>query len=211
MKHLIIMGAGGCGREVYEWVKDINEIECRWDRFSFLDYDEHLLDEKGCDAQIIGNDENYVIREDDEFVCAIGSGSLRKKVIDKMEAKGAKFINIIHPTAVIGDSVKLMDAVILYPYCVLSADVVIGKGCIINMNSVVAHDVVMGEYCTLSNNCDIAGECMIGKDVFMGVGAHIIPRIKVEDHAFICAGSTVMTRVKNGAKMFGTPAKRLQG
>lgn len=211
MKHLVIIGARGCGREVLEWVRDINEIEHKWDGFSFLDYDEKALDGKRCDVKIIGNEDDYIIQKEDEFVCARGDGKIRKEIIEKMERRGATFVNIIHPTAIVGDSVKIEGAAILYPNCIISADVNIGKGCIVNMNSVIAHDVTLGEYCTLSNNCNISGGCNIGNNIFMGVNAHIIPYTTVEDNAYICAGSTVMTRVKANYKMMGNPAKRIKG
>ncbi len=85
MRRLLIMGAGGCGCEVLQWAKDINAIEKKWDAFAFLDFDTEMLDGKNSDAKIIGNDDNYEIREDDDFICAVGSGSLRKKIIEHMK------------------------------------------------------------------------------------------------------------------------------
>ena len=37
MKNLIIVAAGGCGREVLQWAKDINRIENRWNIKGFID------------------------------------------------------------------------------------------------------------------------------------------------------------------------------
>lgn len=210
MKRLIIMAAGGCGREVLQWALDCNEKTPRWDFFGFLDYDKHILDGKNTVAKIIGNDEDYEIQENDEFVCAVGNGALREKIIDKMEKRGAHFIDLVHPTAVVARSAVLEGGVIVYPYSLITADTSVGKGCIINMNCSIAHDVKMGAYCNISPNCDISGMCTIGRNVFMGVGSHIIPSIKVGDNAFICAGSVVMTKVAAGAKMIGNPAKRVR-
>lgn len=211
MKRLIIMAAGGCGREVLQWALDINEKTPRWDFFGFLDYDEHMLDGKNSVAQIVGNDDSYEIQDNDEFICAVGNGSIRERIINKMEERGARFINLIHPTAIVARSAELGGGVVVYPYSLITADAYVGKGCIINMNCSIAHDVKMSDYCTISPNCDIAGMCTIGKHVFMGVGAHIIPSMTVEDDAYICAGSIVMTKVKAGAKVIGNPAKRIRG
>lgn len=209
MKRLIILGAGKCGREVLQWAKDINEVEHRWKYFAFLDYDTEALKEKNCDAEIIANDEDYDIQPDDEFVCAIGSGLLRKKLMTKMEAKGAKFVNLRHPTAIVASSAVLQKGIILYPYSIITADVNIGKGCIINMHTSVGHDVRMGEYCTISPNCHITGACTLGDNVFMGVNSSIIPSIYVGDNAYICAGSTVMTKVRADTRVMGCPAQRM--
>lgn len=210
MKRLLIMGAGGCGREVMQLAMDINNLEHRWDSFFFLDYDAHILEGKNCEAKIIANDDTYNIRENDEFSCAVGDSALRRKIIKRMEAKGAQFISLIHPTAQIAKSAELGESIIIYPYCIVTADSKIGKGCVINAHTSIAHDVVVGEYCTISPNCHIAGGCMIGDNVFMGIGVNIIPSVKIEKDSYICAGSTIMTRVKEGSKMFGCPAKKIR-
>lgn len=211
MNRLIIMAASGCGREVLQWALDINEKTPRWDFFGFLDYDEHILDGKDCVAKVVGNDDNYEIKENDEFICAVGNSALREKIINRMEARGAKFINLVHPTAIVARSASLGGGVVVYPNTLITADAKIGKGCIINMNCSIAHDVNMGEYCTISPNCNITGMCTIGEHVFMGVGVQIIPAMKVENGAYICAGSVVMTKVNEGARIIGNPAKRIKG
>ncbi len=207
MGKLLLLGAGKCGREVLQIAKDINKKEKRWDDFAFLDYSNDGLNDKECDVPIIGNDDEYVVQDTDEFICTIGEGKLREKIITKMEEKGARFINLIHPTAVIAKSAHLSNGIIIYPNSVVTADTTIGKGCVINMNSTIAHDSVLGDYCTISPGCNITGCCTLGEHVFLGVGANIIPNVRVGDRAMICAGSIVMTHVKADRKVMGNPAK----
>lgn len=207
MNRLILLGAGKCGREVLQLALDINKIEKRWGFFGFLDYTDAGLEDKECIAKVIGTDDNYSIQENDHFICTIGDGCLREKIMKKMEDKGAKFVNLIHPTAVIADSAHLSEGIIVYPYTVITTDTHIGKGCIINMNCTIAHDVVIKDYCTISPGCNITGGCSIGSNVFLGVGANIIPNVKIGDRAMICAGSVVMTNVKADRKTMGNPAK----
>lgn len=207
MKDLIIIAAGGCGREVLQWAKDINEQNARWNIKGFLDDNINALEGKECSVRVISRVDDYQPEENDEFVCCIGNSNVRKLVIEKMKAKGARFINIIHPNAIISDSCKLGDGVIIYPYALISDNAIIGDGCIINMYSSVAHDSVLGEYCTISAHCDVTGMCRLGDRVFMGSTSQIVPGTNVGDDAYICAGSTVMTRVRKGMKMLGNPAK----
>ena len=207
MGRLLILGASGCGREVLLWAKEINNKSNRWSEIAFVDYDSDALIGKKVDEKIICNDDDLEIRSGDEFICAIGDGNLRKKIIEKIKARGGVFTNIIHPTAIVGESAVLGEGIIIYPYSIVTADVVIGDGCIINMGCSVAHDVQMGKYCTLSPNCDLAGGCKLGENVFLGVGSHVIPSVKLDDCAYVCAGSTVMTRVKKDQKVIGCPAK----
>lgn len=207
MKNLVIIGAGGCGREVMQWVKDINEVENRWSIKGFLDDDLNALKNKICDVPVLSIIDEYEVCPEDEFVCCIGNSGLRKTVVERLKAKGARFPAIVHPAATIADSCSLGEGVIVYPYALISDNVSIGDGTIINMHSSVAHDSVLGEYCTISAHCDVTGMCTLGDHVFMGTTSHIIPGTIIGNNVYICAGSTVMTRARDGMKMLGNPAK----
>lgn len=207
MKNLVIIGAGGCGREVLQWAKDINEKENQWNIKGFIDDDFNALDGKKCDVTVLSTIDEYPIEANDEFVCCIGNSKLRKMIVEKLKAKGAVFVTLIHPNAVIADSCTLGEGVIVYPYALISDNAVIGDGCIINMHSSVAHDSVLGEYCTISAHCDVTGMCTLGDRVFMGSMSHVVPSSKIGDDVYICAGSTVMTRIRAGTKVLGNPAK----
>ena len=207
MKNLVIIAAGGCGREVLQWAKDVNKVKTRWHIKGFLDDNLKALDGLKCDIKILSTVEDYVPDPDDEFVCCIGNSNVRKMVVEKLKAKGAVFATLVHPNAVIADSCTLGEGVIIYPYALISDNAVIGDQCIINMYSSVAHDSVLGEYCTISAHCDVTGMCTLGDRVFMGSTSQIVPGTRIGDDVYICAGSTVMTRVRDRKKVLGNPAK----
>ncbi len=206
MKNLVLIGAGGCGREVLQIAKDINKQSPTWNIKGFIDDHLDALDGKVCDVSVLSKIEEYEISEDDEFICCIGSSAARKSVIQMLEAKGAVFTTVIHPNACIADSCSIGKGVIIYPYALISDNAVIGDGCIINMYSSVAHDSSLGEYCTISAHCDVTGMCTLGERVFMGSTSHIVPGSRIGNDVYICAGSTVMTRVRDGKKVMGNPA-----
>lgn len=207
MKNLVIIGAGGCGREVLQLAKDINKTENRWNIKGFIDDDLEALEGKICSVPILSTVDGYKIEAEDEFVCCIGNSRIRKMIVDKFKEMGAVFTSLIHPNAVIADSCTIGEGVIIYPYALISDNAVIGDGCIINMYSSVAHDSVLGEYCTISAHCDVTGMCTLGNRVFMGSTSHVVPGSRIGDDVYICAGSTVMTRVRAGNKVLGNPAK----
>lgn len=209
MKNLLIIGAGGCGREVLQWAKDINKVIPRWNIKGFLDDDLTVLDGLQCDIKILSTIDEYAITSDDEFICSIGNSKIRKNIIERMKGKGAVFTNLIHPTAIIAESSKLGEAIILYPFSLISDNTEIGNGCIINMYSSIAHDSVVGEYCTISAHCDVTGMCKLGRNVFMGSTSNMIPGVSIGDDVFICAGSTVMSNLKNQSKVLGVPARKV--
>ena len=207
MKDVLIIGAGGCGREVLQWIKAINAIEKRWNIKGFLDDDPHALDCKVCNVGIVATVEDYEVKENDELVCCIGNSNLRKRIVERLKRKGAKFVSVIHPNAVVADSAAIGEGSIIYPFALISDNVVIGDFCIINMYSSVAHDSVLGEHCTISSHCDITGKCRLGDRVFMGTTSQLVPGSVIGNDVFICAGSTVMASVRDGLKVIGNPAK----
>ena len=165
------------------------------------------LDGKKCSVIVLAAVDEYEIEADDEFICCIGNSGIRKKVVEKLKAKGAVFVSLVHPNAVIAESSTIGNGVIIYPFALVSDNAVIGDGCIINMYSSVAHDSILGEYCTISAHCDITGMSRLGDRVFMGSTSHVVPGSKIGDDVYICAGSTVMTRVRSSLKVLGNPAK----
>ncbi|MBO6130040.1 MAG: acetyltransferase [Pseudobutyrivibrio sp.] len=207
MKNLVIIAAGGCGREVLQWAKDINKKEKRWKIKGFIDDNLNVLDGLRCDVKVLSTVDEYEIQADDEFICCIGNSRIRRVVVEKLKTKGAIFTTLIHPTASIAETCTLGEGVIVYPYALISDNALIGDQCIINMYSSVAHDSHLGEYCTISAHCDITGMCSLGDEVFMGTTANMVPGSRIGDNVYICAGSTVMGSVRDDNKVLGNPAK----
>ena len=207
MKNLVIVGAGGCGREVLQWVREINNKEQSWNIKGFLDDNLYALNGLNCNVPMLSTVDSYEIQKDDAFICCIGNSKIREMVVKKLKSKGAHFATIIHPSAVVADSCTLGEGCILYPFSLISDHAEIGDGCIINMYSSVAHDSKVGEFCTISAHCDVTGMCSLGERVFMGTTSNMVPGAKIGADAYICAGSTVMSRVRAGAKVMGIPAK----
>lgn len=207
MKNLVIIGAGGCGRELLQIAKDINKIEMKWNIKGFLDYDNTSLLNKICSISIIGNDESYCISDDDDFVCGIGDSVLREKIINKLSKKGANFVNLIHPTALISETSQIGKAVVVYPYSSISDNTIIGEGTLVNSHTSIGHDTIIGDYCTISSHCDITGRCVVGRGVFFGSTSNVVPYTKIGDKSYICAGSTVIGKIRSSVKIMGNPAK----
>lgn len=194
------------GREVLQCAKQINKENPTWEIAGFLDPNMDALIDKKCDVKIIGNDDTYVIRPEDEFVCAIGDTFLRKKVMRCMEAKGAKFVSLIHPTVQIADTAEIGKGVTVFANSIISDNTIVGDGCFVNYQCAIGHDVQIDEFCTIFANSVICGGCKLGKHVVMGTSSNVVPLIEIGDEAYVCAGSSVMRNVKKKMRVIGTPA-----
>ena len=208
MKELIIVGAGGCGREVLQWAKDINRVSKQWIIKGFIDDNLNALDKVNCSHQVIGTIRDWAPSNEEVFACGLGSPAIKLAVIELLKNKGAIFTSIIHSSSIIADNAIIGEGVVIYPNAFISCNTKIGSFVTLLM-SAVGHDAVIGDYATISAFCDITGYVNVGKSVFMGSHVTIIPNMVVGDGAYLGAGSVVVTPIKPNIKVMGNPARKM--
>lgn len=208
MKNIIIVGAGGFGRELLQWIKDINEIEKRWIIKGFIDDNPEALDELKFEFSVIGSIQNWQPKSDEVFACAIANPGIKEKVVGLLKSKGASFESVIHPSAIIGEHNIIGEGLVAYPNSCITTNVLVGNFVTL-LASEIGHDAKIGDYSTISSYCDITGGVHLGKRVFLGSHVTIVPKRKVGDDAYLGAGSVVVTHIKEKTKVFGNPAKKM--
>lgn len=208
MKEIIIVGAGGFGRELLQWIKDINRVEHIWNIKGFIDDNPNSLDGSNCDYPVIGSTNDYKPDNNEVFACAIANPKIKEKVVSSLKSKGAKFVSVIHPTAIIGDNIEIGEGLVAYPNSSITTNVKLGSF-ITLLSSGIGHDAEVDDFSTISSFCDITGGVKLGKRVFLGSHVTIIPGRKIGNDAYIAAGSVVFTNVKENTKMMGNPAKKM--
>lgn len=209
MKKLIIVGASGFGREVVQWVEDINAIKPEWDIQGFLDDNPNALKDCHCDYHIIGSIKEWQPKEDEFFACAVAIPNVKYAVVQSLLERGAKFATLIHPTALVNKYAQIGDGVVITPRSSVTADTRIGDFVSI-LGSGIGHDASVGDYSTLSGRCSINGHVQVGKMVYMACSVSVAPSKKIGDGAYIGIGSVVISNIKAGTKVFGNPAKKVE-
>jgi sugar O-acyltransferase (sialic acid O-acetyltransferase NeuD family) len=209
MEKLIIVGAGGFGREVLGYARDVQKIEPRWEIGGFLDDNNRALDNFNYNFPIIRSIQDYQPTENDVFVMALGTPAEKLAVADILIKRGARFISLIHPKAWIGSNVTLGIGCVVCPYTVITCDIRIGDFVTINVYASIGHDSLIGDGCTLSSYASIAGAVKLGNGVYVGIHGCILNGTEIGDFAMIGAGSMVLKHVKPGATVIGVPAKRV--
>lgn len=210
-KKLIILSAGGIGREVAQIALDreaTNTVE--WEFVGFLDPDPGSFINTNYDLPLLGNIDDWHPSEDELYISASGCPDYREESTLLLEERGAIFTNVIHPTAVISDSARYENGLVVYPYTCITTHNYIGKHVMIHLHNAIGHDTYIGDYSVLSSFCDITGHVKLGKKVFLGSHVTIAPRLEVGDGAHVGIGSVVVSPVKAGKRLFGNPAKVLE-
>ncbi len=210
MKKVIIVGAGGFGRELHNWLGDVlKRGKTQWEFKGFLDDNLNALKDFSIEEKVIGTIDDWVPSPDEVFLCGLGNPKMKKYCCQLLLERGAVFETLIHPTAIVGRNVNIGCGSVICPRVNLTCDVNIGAFVTMNVNSGMGHDASIGSWSTVSAYCDITGWVKIGSGVFIGSHATVLPKIRVGDNAVIGAGSTVVINVAEHTTVFGVPAKRL--
>ena len=209
MKHLIIIGARGYGRGVYDIAQSMPTYQKEFDIKGFLDDKADALDGYDNYPPILGAVETYEIQLDDVFTCALGDVKWKKHYASIILDKGGNFMNVIHPSVFIGGNVELGTGLIIAYQSQIDCDVKIGDFVNIQCNVVVGHDSAVGSWSMLDCFTFMGGFSSIGENVTMHTRATLLPQLHAGDNATINAGSVVIHNVRANSTVMGNPAKEM--
>jgi len=208
-KRLLIIGAGGFGREVLAWTRDVAADHSDWSAIALLDGNPAALDGFNVGAEIIGDPMTYIPVQTDRFLCAIGDPQTRLRLCRHIKERGGRFASLRHPTAIVGPSCRLGEGSILCPYSVVTVDATLGDFVTLNLHAIVGHDAIIGDGCTLNGHSEVLGYAKLGEGVLLGGHAVVLPDAQVGDYAKVGAGSVVLRRARARETVVGVPAKSL--
>ena len=211
MKHLVIIGARGWGREVYATFIYSKMYESgEYDVKGYLDDNSKALDGlKGDWPPILGSVEEYEVQPDDMFFCAMGDAHWRKHYAEIISAKGGHFINIIDRLSWINTSATIGEGIYVGPLTMISANVTIGNHAMIQAYSNIGHDATIGDYASLESYVFMGGYSSVGELSTMHTKSSIIPHKSVGKECVVGFGSVVMRNFKEGSHVFGNPATKI--
>lgn len=209
MKHLVIIGARGFGREVYDLACDCQVAGATFDIKGFLDDKTDALDGYQGYPKIISSVEDYTVDPNDVFTCALGDPHWKRVYINKILSKGGTFISLISPNAIVRRNAQIGCGAIITAGSNVSVDTTIGNFVSL-LSTAVGHDSVVGDYVVASGSCRINGYVTIEDDAYLGCGVLVHPHKKVGKGAFIGMGSVLISNAKPGMKYFGNPARKVE-
>ena len=199
MKEIVIVGAGGFAREV----RQIFAPQLTGDNVRFKGYlgkDHGAGHDPSIEGCVLGDPEQYQPDGSDRFVLAIGNMEARQRIVESLRAKGARMLSLVHPLALVADSARLGEGVLIYPYAVVSHDAVLDDCVKLNFFTCVGHNASLGKYCLLAPYATVNGFSVLEDLVYMSTHSTVGPQVRVGQGATISANSCATRDV---------PAKRL--
>ncbi len=205
MKDLIIIGAGGFGREVSWLVERINAVSSQWNLLGFLD-DNNLNQSKNIDNyNVIGKISDISDYPDAYVVCCVANTAVRKDLVQRVSSN--RFATLVDPSAIISPTVEIGEGSVICAGTVITVDVKIGCHNIVDINSTVGHDTVLEDFVTLYPSVNVSGNVLVKAGVELGTGTQVIQGLTVGENSIIGAGAVVIRDLPGNCTAVGVPAK----
>lgn len=212
MKKLVIVGAGDFGREV-SWVAErINAQTPIWELLGFVD-DGAAVQGRTVDGYPVLRPVSWLEAVTDELyvVCSIGTGRVRKQVMERVLANPhLRPAVLIDPAAIVGRNAQVGPGCVVCAGTVLAISSRLEAHTIVNLNCTVGHDTVLEPYCTVHPGSNLSGRVHVGACTDIGTGTKIIQGLAVCPGCTLGAGTVVVRDITEPGTYAGVPARRIK-
>jgi sugar O-acyltransferase (sialic acid O-acetyltransferase NeuD family) len=205
MKSIIILGAGGLGKEIVWLIEEINETRQEWEILGFLDSHPSVTNMELLGYKVLGPFEDAYKYPEAHFIIAFGDPRMRENVIKLVSQYNLKWATLISPTVRVHRSNKLGIGVVIGRYTDLTVECIIGNHVMLNIHVVLGHKVEIGDFSIVSPNVTLNGGAKIGKSCSIGANA-FVRDVTIEDYVTVGASSCVIKPVESNCVVAGIPA-----
>ena len=215
MKKIVIVGAGGHGREVADILRH-QASQGASAPLGFVDENAALHGREVDGLPVLGgwNWFEGPHAKDVAVICAVGTPSVCVKLARRAEALGLSFARAVSPLAHVSARARLGEGVTLFPHAVVNPGAVLGDHSILNLGATVSHDAAIGLCCNINPGARLAGDVRVEEGCYVGMGAQLIQGVTVGAWTTVGAGAVVIRDLPPRCTAVGVPAaviKRADG
>jgi len=217
MQDIILIGSGGCMREIAWQIQELNSEKPVWNIIGYVDCEKP---QNGIGVTVgslvipyLGDDDYLLEKQENVNVAlCVGEPKLRKKIVEKLKVNP----KIQFPILTLGN-IRICEDVQMGEGCIISMDaristnVQMGTFVFMNTGSVICHDGRIGDFVTLSPDVKLAGAVCIGSGCDIGMGAKVIQGIRIGNNITVGAGSVVIRNIEDDCTVVGVPARKIRG
>jgi sugar O-acyltransferase (sialic acid O-acetyltransferase NeuD family) len=213
MQALLIIGAGGFGREAAEAVGAVNDDEPTYELLGFLDDNPDAAGTEVDGIPVLGPISSVGDHPEAKIIVSTGHPGFyfsRKRIVERLGLPRDRYATLIHPLASVGRSVEVGGGTVLLAGVVATAAVRIGAHVAVMPGAVFTHEDVVGDYATFGSGARLAGRVTVAEGAYVGSGALIRESRSVGSWALVGMGSVVLEDVPSAEVWAGVPARRLR-
>jgi len=210
MKDLVIVCAGGFGREVLGLIEDINSSSRKWNIIGFhntdQDKEEGSQPEEICGLPLLPRQTFNALPHTTCLAIATGFPLAKAEIARKLSHY--TFPTLIHPSVIKSPRVQISETgCIITAGNILTTEIELKDFVTLNLACTVGHDCTIGKYSVISPGVNISGNVHIGMGCNIGTGSSIIPGKNIGDWVTVGAGAVVSKNLEPGVTAVGIPAK----
>lgn len=215
MIDMIMVGSGGCMRELAWQILEDNKKTEKWNIVGYVD---SKAPENGDGLNVgrfyipyLGDDQFLLNAADDKnVVMSVGSSGLRSRIVKKYSANPhLHFPNIILESACVCEDLQLGQGCIITMDARVSTNVKMGDFVFMNTGSMVCHDSIIGSFVTFGPRSQVAGGVSVGENSEIGMNASVIQCLNIGKNVIVGAGATVIRNIEDDCTVVGVPAGKV--
>lgn len=211
MKQIVIVGAGGFGREVKCLIDAINTVSPTYTLLGF--YDDGFS--RGTiinGLPVLGNVmDMFALADDVAVAVAIGTPKVKQQVVQQLASKSFSYPVLFHPSVIVStDAVVFGRGSIICAGTILTCNITVGDFVLLNLSCTVGHDTVLRDYCSFMPGVHISGEVIVESAVYVGTGAAVINGVVIGSETIVGAGAVVAKSLPSNVTAVGMPAKPIK-
>ena len=215
MTALVVVGAGGFGRETLDVVEAINRAAAAPTYYVLGVVDDAPSDlalarlaARG--AAHLGSIAAWLAtRPSADYLIGIGDPATRRTLDEALSAAGLRAATAVHPNAVVGSLCSFGEGTVICAGVQVSTNVHLGRHVHVNPNATIGHDAVIEDFVSINPGATISGDCRLESETYVGSSAVILQGLRTGRSSIIGAAACVIRDVQPRLTLVGVPAKAM--
>ncbi|GEJ55429.1 PglD-related sugar-binding protein [Anaeromyxobacter diazotrophicus] len=182
-----IIGAGGFGREVLQYLRDLAVAGKNTTPAGFID-DAPGRWETGLPVARL---EDVPLSANTLFIVAVGDPASRRLLAKRAEERGCQFLTLVHPLAYVAPTAELEPGCIVAPFAFVGPAARLGAHVVLNVHATADHDARVASFSYLAPYACVGGGAFIGEEVVLGAHSSVAPGATVDPSQRVSPGDHV--------------------